>query len=187
MGKLAVVLLAGLLLAGCSTTLVREEPKTIRLGETGVSCAIAPLVEALLAQRGTAVHAIQGNWKDHAFVAESVTKGEEGRFTAIFLAPQMRLATITLTPPHTITFDRARSIPSAFEPEYALFDLAVINLPPDVLRRVLGGGFVVAVRGDVREVSAGGTPIAVRTALPDGTVRYENKALDYTYTLKEVR
>jgi len=27
----------------------------------------------------------------------------------------------------------------------------------------------------------------VRTVLPDGTVRYENKALDYTYTLKEVR
>jgi len=186
MGKLAVVLCAGLLLAGCSTTLVREEPKTIRLGETGVSCAIAPLAEALLTQRGTVIHAIQGNWKDHTFVGESVTKGEEGRFTAIFLAPQMRLATIVLTPPHTITFDRARSIPSAFEPEYALFDLAVINLPPDVLRRVLGSGFAVAVRDDVREVSAGGTPIAVRTALPDGTVRYENKALDYTYTLKEV-
>jgi hypothetical protein len=181
------LLCAGALLAGCSTTLVREDPQAIRLGESGVRCAMTPIVEALLAQRGTAVHAIQGNWKDHAFVAERVTKGEEGRFTAIFLAPQMRLATITLTPPHTITFDRARSIPSAFEPEYALFDLAVINLPPDVLRRVLGGGFVVAVRGDVREVSAGGTLIAVRTSLPDGTVRYENKALDYTYTLKEVR
>ncbi len=187
MKKTAIGLCAALALVGCSTTLVREEPKAIRLGEMGVSCAIAPLAEALLAQRGTAIHAIQGNWKEHAFVAESVTKGEEGRFTAIFLAPQMRLATITLTPPHTITFDRARSIPSAFEPEYALFDLAFINLPPDVLRRALGSGFAVAVRGDVREVSAGGTPIAVRTALPDGTVRYENKALDYTYTLKEVR
>ena len=187
MDKLAVMLCAGLLLTGCSTTLVREDPRTIRLGENGVRCAMTPLVEALLEQRGTAIHAIQGCWKDHSFVAESVTKGEADRFTAIFLAPQMRLATITLTPPHTIAFERARSIPSAFEPEYALFDLAVVNLPPDRLRRALGKGFAVEERADTRTISAGGETIAVRTALPEGTVRYENKALDYTYTLKEIR
>lgn len=174
-------------LAGCSTTLVREDPRTIRLGDSGVACATTPLVKELLAIRGTSVHAVQGSWKDHVFSAESVTKGEDGRFTAIFLAPHMRLATITLTPPHTITFDRARRIPSAFEPEYALFDLAVVNLPADRLRLALGASFTVSEADDRRTISAAGRPIAVRTALPDGTVRYENLPLGYAYVLKEVR
>jgi len=165
---------------------VREEPKSIRLGETGVSCATVPIVEALLGCRGTAVHALHGQWKEHLFSAESVTKGEDGRFTAIFLAPQMRLATIALTPPHTISFNRTRSIPAAFEPEYALFDLAVVNLSAKALRLALGPGFSVTENEAERVVSAAGVPIAVRMALPDGSIRYENRALDYAYTLKEV-
>ena len=40
-------------LAGCSTTLVREDPRTIRLGDSGVTCATTPLVKELLAMNGT--------------------------------------------------------------------------------------------------------------------------------------
>ena len=187
MHKLSFLLAGCLLLAGCSTTLVRDEPKAIRIGAAGVCCAVAPLAEALLERRGVTVHAIQGTWRDHVFAAECVTKGEPGSFTAIFLAPQMRLATLTVTPPHKLTFDRAHQIPTAFEPEYALFDLSVVNLPSDVLRRALGADFTVVETATKRTVSSAGVTLAVRTLLADGTVHYENLALGYAYTLKEVK
>lgn len=187
MPKIATLFCVLSALAGCATALVREEPRSIRLGEAGVSCATAPLAEALLARRGSAIHSVQGSWKDHVFAAECVVKCDPGRFTAIFLAPQMRLATLTVTPPHVITFERARQIPSAFEPEYALFDLAVVNLQADELRRALGDMFDVVERGGTRVVSAAGEQVAVRIALPDGSVRYENITLGYSYTLKEIR
>ena len=182
-------LLAALLMAsaGCSTTLVREQPHEIRLGEAGVRIAAAPLVEALLEFRGTAVQSVQGSWKDRVFAAECVVKGEPGRFTAIFLASQMRLATLAVTPPHTLSFDRARQVPDAFEPEYAVFDLAVVNLPAETLRRALGDPFTVVERNGRRTVSADGSVVAVRTMLPDGSVRYENAVLEYAYVLKEVK
>ena len=179
--------LAFALLTGCATTLVREEPKTIAVGEAGAKCAMAPLAEALLARRGTSVQAINGSWKEHAFTAECVTKGVDGKFTAIFLAPQMRLATLTITPPHTLSFERARQIPAAFEPEYALFDLAVVNLPTMELRRALGENFIVVEAGGVRTVVAGGVPVARMTRLANGMCHYENLALDYVYDLKEVK
>ena len=180
---LAVCVLAG----GCSTTLVREEPHEIRLGEADVRYSVSPLAEALLAIRGTSMRSLQGSWKDRVFAAECVTKGEPGRFTAIFLAPHMRLATLAVTPPHTLTFDRAREVPDAFEPEYAIFDLAVVNLDTEVLRRSLGNAFAVVEHGGRRTVSAGGSPVAVRTLLPDGSVLYENIFLGYVYTLKETK
>ena len=173
--------------AGCSTTLVREEPLSIRLGETGVRCAAAPLAEALLKRRGTVVQSIQGSRKENVFSAECVMKGEKDRFTAIFLAPQMRLATLTITPPHTLTFDRARQIPDAFEPEYALFDLAVVNLPIEDLKRSLGDGMSVVERDGVRTIYAAGVPVAVRTMLHDGSIRYKNIPLEYSYTVKELK
>ena len=176
-----------MLSAGCSTTLVRDEPNVIRLGESGVRCAAAPLAEALLERRGTTIHAISGSWRDRTFAAECVIKAVPESFTAIFLAPQMRLATLTVTPPHTLTFDRARQLPGAFEPEYALFDLAVVNLSAASLRNALGDDFTVVESGVRRTVSAAGVPLAVRTLQPDGAVRYENLALEYTYTLKEVK
>ncbi len=114
-------------------------------------------------------------------------KGIPGRFTAIFLAPQMRLATLVVTPPHTLSFDRARQKPDAFEPEYAIFDLAVVNLSAESLRRALGDPFTVVDRDGKRTVSADGSPVAVRTALPDGSVRYENLSLEYTHVLREVK
>ena len=178
---------AGLLLAGCSTTLVRDEPKAIRVGESGVSCAAAPLAEALLKQRGTIVSALNGSWKDHVFSAECVVRGEEDKFTAVFLAPHMRLATLTLTPPHTVTLERARSVPAAFEPEYALFDLAVVHLPTIALKQALGGDFVVAETATTRTVSTRGQTVARRQKLPNGLTRYENLSLGYSYDLKEIR
>ena len=170
--------------AGCSSMLVREEPHEIRIGDTGVHCPVVPLAEALMKYRGTLVQSVQGEWKDRAFAAECVIKGEQDRFTAIFLAPQMRLATLVITPPHTLSFDRARQIPDAFEPEYAIFDLAVINLSRDALRRALGDSFAVVERGGKRTISADGAVVAVRTVLPDGSIRYENVCLGYSYTLK---
>lgn len=184
---LLVFLLMVVVWAGCSTTLVREEPETIRVGEAGLPCAMAPLAEALLAQHGTTVSAVNGNWKDHVFSAECVLKGEEGRFTVVFLAPQMRLATLTITPPHTITFERARALPAAFEPEYALFDIAVVNLPANVLRKSLGTSFVVSETGATRTVLAHGVPVARRQKMPNGLVHYDNLSLGYSYDLKEVK
>lgn len=186
MAKIVHILLLALFFAGCSTTLVREEPHTITLGETGVKCASAPLVAALLEHRGVTVQALSGHWKERAFTAECVLKGEEGRFTAVFLAPHMRLATLTLTPPHVLAFERAREIPAAFEPEYLLFDLAVVNLPTDRLRRVLGGRFEVEENERTRRVSAGGREIAVLVRESDGRSVYENRVFEYGYTIKEV-
>ena len=176
-----------LVLTGCSTTLVREEPLSIRLGETGVRCAAAPLAEALLKRSGTVVQTIQGSRKESVFSAECVMKGEKDRFTAIILAPQMRLATLTITPPHKLTFDRSRQIPDAFEPEYALFDLAAVNLPTDDLKRSLGAGMSVVERDGTRTIYAAGVPVAVRTMLPDGSIRYENVPLEYSYVVKEMK
>ena len=189
MNKFRLISFSLLLLAsaGCSTTLVREEPLSISLGETGVRCAMAPLAEALLKRRGTVVQSIQGSRKESVFSAECVMKCESDRFTAIFLAPQMRLATLTITPPHTLTFDRARQIPAAFEPEYALFDLAVVNLPTADLKRSLGEDLYVTENGATRTVFAAGVAIAVRTMLPDGSVRYENIPLEYSYTVRELK
>ena len=176
-----------IVMTGCSTTIVREQPHEIRLGEDGARLAAAPLAEALLEYRGTAIQSVQGRWKDREFSAECVVKGIPGRFTAIFLAPQMRLATLVITPPRTLSFDRARQIPDAFEPEYAVFDLAVVNLSAESLRRALGEPFTVVERDGKRTVSAAGSPLAVRTVLPDGSVRYENVSLEYTFVLKEVK
>lgn len=175
-----------LFLAGCSTTLVREDPHVIALGETGVKCATAPLVSALLERRGVTAQALSGHWKERVFTAECVLKGEDDRFTAVFLAPHMRLATLTLTPPHTVSFERARQIPAAFEPEYLLFDLAVVNLSADRLRRALGGAFRVEERGNVRRVCAGGREVAVFARESDGRSVYENHVFEYGYTIKEM-
>ena len=113
-------------------------------------------------------------------------KGESDRFTAIFLAPQMRLATLTITPPHTLTFDRARQIPEAFAPEYALFDLAMVNLPTAELRRALDDGMTIVEHDRTRTVFAAGVAVAVRTLLPDGSIRYENIPLEYSYVVKKL-
>ena len=61
--KAASLLLAAALLAGCSTTLVRENPAPVRVAG-GKTLEMAPLVEALLGFKGTRVQAANGAWKD---------------------------------------------------------------------------------------------------------------------------
>ena len=115
------MLCLGALLAlfGCSTTkVVREVPDHIAVAE------------ALLAGvNGTLIQTVEGAWKDEAFAAECVLKGDGEIFTAVLLAPQMRLATLTIEKPHTIRWERAPQLPAALDPEYVVFDLALVTLP----------------------------------------------------------
>ena len=104
--RLEILLCALLALCGCSTTeVVRETPES------------PAIVEALLANiTGTWIQTVEGAWKDEAFAAECVLKGDGEKFTAVLLAPQMRLATLTLERPHTLRWERAPQLPSALSP-----------------------------------------------------------------------
>ena len=184
--KAASLLLAAALLAGCSTTLVREDPAPVRVAD-GVALETAPLVEALIGLKGTRVQAANGTWKDQVFSAQCVLKGDGEKLTAVFLAPQLRLLTITLTKPHTVTCERAAQIPRAFEPEYALADLAFVNLDAGTLRRAVAPTLAVEDNGTVRRILAGKTPVADLTRNPDGTMTFRNLVHGYTYTLKTVQ
>ena len=173
-------------LCGCQSVVVRDAPQPVRVAN-GVQIDPAPLVEALLARTGTVVQAVNGSWKENAFAAEVVMKGDGQTFTAVFLAPQMRLATITLTRPHGIRYERAAQIPRLFEPEYALVDLAFVNLDASTLRRALGPALRVDDDGSVRRIFASETPVADLAANPDGTRTFRNLVHGYTYTLKTVQ
>lgn len=184
--SVAVSAAAALALAGCSTTLVRDRPEAVRFRSLA-PIETAPLAEALLDVEGVRAQAIEGAWKDNAFAAEVVMKGDGERFTAVFLAPQMRLATLTLARPHSIRFERAPQIPRSFEPEYLLADLAFINLETDVLRRALGAGAAVSDDGRVRRVSsADGAPIAELARSEDGSLRYRNLVYGYDYAIRSI-
>ena len=173
------------LLCGCQSVVVRDAPRPVRVAD-GVQIDSAPLVEALLEQTGTVAQALNGSWKENAFAAEVVMKGDGQTFTAVFLAPQMRLATITLTRPHAIRFERAAQIPRLFEPEYALADLAFVNLPAPALRRALGPSLRVEDDGATRRILAGATPVAELATNPDGTRTFRNLIHTYEYTLRHV-
>ena len=174
------------LLCGCQSVVVRDAPLPVRVAE-GVTIASAPLVEALLARTGTVVQAVSGSWKENAFSAEVVMKGDGRMLTAVFLAPQMRLATITLTSPHTIRFERAAQIPRMFEPEYALADLAIVNLDAPSLRRAVAPALRVEDDGATRHIFAGETPVAELATNPDSTRTFRNLVHGYTYTLKTIQ
>lgn len=180
----AVSVFAALALVGCSTTLVRDRPNAVSFRSLA-PIETAPLAEALLDVKGVRAQALEGAWKENAFAAEVVMKGDGERFTAVFLAPQMRLATLTLARPHSIRFERAPQIPRSFEPEYILADLAFINLETDILRRALGAGATVADDGRVRRVSsADGAPIAELSRSGDGSLRYRNLVYGYDYSIR---
>ena len=183
---LSILSLAAALLCGCSTTVVRDAPLPVRVAD-GAIIDSTPFVEALLARTGTTVQAVSGTWKENAFAAEVVMKGDGEKFTAVFLAPQMRLATIVLTRPHAIRFERAAQIPRMFEPEYALADLAFVNLDAETLRRAVAPALAVEDDGTVRRILAGKTPVADLTRNPDGTTTFRNLVHGYTYTLKTVQ
>lgn len=184
--KGAVICAFALMIVGCSTTTVRSDlEKVYATDEAKID--VTPLAEALLAQTGTVVQAISGSWKDRNFTAECVRKSDGKTMTAIFLAPTMRLATIRIDAPHALTYIRAPQIPRAFVPEYALFDLALVNLDTAALSAALGPSLTVGETGNVREIDAAGMPVATLTRNPDGTLRFENHVRGYSYTLKTVR
>ena len=178
--------LLSVLLCGCQSIVVRDAPQPVRVVD-GVMIDSAPFVEALLARTGTVVQAISGSWKENVFAAEVVMKGDGQQLTAIFLAPQMRLATITLTRPHTIRYERAAQIPRMFEPEYALVDLAFVNLDAQTLHNAVSPTLRVEDDGTARHIFAGNIPVADLVTNPDATRTFRNLVHGYTYTLKTVQ
>ena len=183
--KAAFLLLAAALFAGCSTTLVRENPVSVRVADD-VQLETTPLVEALLKFRGTRVQAANGSWKDQVFSAQCVLKGDGEKLKVVFLAPQLRLLTITLTKPHTVTCERAPQVPRAFEPEYALADLAFVNLDVTTLRRAVAPALRVEDNGTTRRVFAGKTPVAEVVRRTNGDIAFKNLRHGYSYTLRSI-
>ena len=166
------------LVCGCASTMVvREEPEN------------ASLAEALLANvKGTMVQRVSGAWKDEAFSAECVIKGDGERLTAVLLSPQMRLATLTVEPPHTIRWERVPQLPSAIDPELVMFDLALVCLSTHALEKALPASYRVdeTPDGKRRRVvdAAHGKLHSVRQVLPDGDVYFRNALYGYEFTVK---
>lgn len=184
MKRILFCLLAALL-AGCATVLERATPAAVRLGEVKVETVA--LVEALRARAGVSVQALNGSWRDQAFQAQCVAKGDGETLTLVFLAPQMRLLTITVTRPHAIRCERAPRIPAAFEPEYALVDYAFANLDAATLRRVAGTALRIEDDGTTRRIAtAAGEPVAELTRAADGTRRFRNLLHGYEYQIKDI-
>lgn len=183
--QISAILLLLLFCCGCSTTLVRFEPEAVRIMEQ-VSLPTAPLAKALLELKGTRVQALNGAWKDHAFSAQCVLKGDGEMLKAVFLAPQMRLATLTLTRPHAIEFERAPQIPQSFEPEYALADLAFVNLETSALRRAVEPVLQVDDDGSKRIIRAGASVVAELTRKPGGNLFFRNLQWGYEYELHPI-
>ena len=183
--KAGYLLLVAALLAGCSTTLVRETPAPVRVAD-GAQLDTTRLVEALLDLKGTRVQAANGSWKDKVFAAQCVLKGDGEKLTAVFLAPQLRLLTITLTRPHTVTCERAPQVPRAFEPEYALVDLAYVNLDAETLRRAVSPALRVEDDGTTRRIRAGDALVAEVVRRANGDVDFRNLRYGYSYTLRPV-
>lgn len=186
LSSLLFLLFAAFALAGCRTVVVRERPAVVRF-RSSAALDVTPLVEALLDVKGTTVQSVEGAWQDRTFAAEVVMKGDGERTTIVFLAPQLRLATVTLTRPHALRFERAPQIPRSFEPEYLVADLAFINLPTDALRRVAGMGLSVVDDGTVRRIALpDDTPLAELTRSAAGELRYRNLVYGYDYVLKNI-
>lgn len=174
-----------LLVGGCTTTLERAAPQAVRLGEAKLETTA--LVEALLARKGTTVQAVNGSWRDQTFQAQCVMKGDGERLKVVFLAPQLRLVTITVEKPHAVQCERAPQIPSSFEPEYALADLAYVNLDTATLRRVLAPNLRVEERDGLRRIlTAAGAPVAEVARPEAGDWTFRNLEHGYTYTLKTI-
>jgi len=184
--RLLSVLFLALLAVGCSTVVEREAPIPVRMAETTLDTTA--LVEALRVRAGTTVQALNGSWKEHAFQAQCVMKGNGETLTVVFLAPQMRLVTITVGKPHAVRCERAPRIPAAFEPEYALVDLAFVNLGTEELRRAVGRSLRVTDDGETRRVATpSGAPVAELVRSADGTRRYRNLLHGYEYELKTIQ
>ena len=169
-----------LVLCGCfSTKVVRETPDQVAVAE------------ALLAGvKGTLIQTVEGAWKDEPFAAECVLKGDGETFTAVLLSPQMRLATLTINKPHTIRWERAPQLPATLDPEYVVFNLALVTLPTETLVEALGDGYRVDETPDgkrrrVVDVKKGKLQ-SVRQLLPDGGVYFRNAEYGYEFTVRAV-
>lgn len=189
MRKIALAFCALLLaaLTGCSTTLFRDEPIPVRIG--GAEVQMTHVVEALLSMRGVRVQALNGAWKDRAFQAQCVMKGDGEKLTVVFLAPQIRLVTINVERPHALSCERAPQIPRAFEPERALLDLAFVNLPMDELRRALAPALRVEenAEGARRLLSRDGVLLAELSPTgADGMRRFRNAVYGYEYEIRDI-
>jgi len=177
---LAVLALFGA--AGCSTLVEREKPLAIDVA--GASLDAGALVPPLIALKGVRAQALSGQWNDRAFTAECVIRSDGETAVIVLLAPHMRLMTLRLSKPRAISCDRARMVPAAFEPEYALMDLALVNLDTAALRAALGPSFRVQERGNVRRVfTSAGALLAERTQQEGGNVLFVNHLWGYNYTL----
>ena len=175
-----VLAAAVLAAAGCASTRIeRLRPEPVK---AVVEVDMKPVVEALLEWRGVEIGALSGEWKGRAFLAESVVKGEAGKFVAVLMGPAMRLFTVTLTPPHKIVCERHQRLPGAFGPERAAFDLAIIYLDGKRLEKALGRGFSVEERSGVRRVSANGRPVA-EVVRAGGKVEMRNFIYGYAYEI----
>ncbi len=169
-----------LLAAGCSTTLVREEPRSVAV-VSGVDVETAPLAEALLAhERGVSAEALEVTWKDKAFTAEIVVKAQDGKLTMVLLAPQMRLATLTIEKPHRIVWERSPRVPSVLAPEYVIADAAFVRLPTPVLSAALGSDFVVKDDGRRRVVMHGGEEVRTLERKGEGELVFTNPFAGYS-------
>ena len=178
--------LAALLISGCmSEQVVLETPRSVDVA--GVEVDAAPLAKALLAEvRGVKAVSLQGSWNDHAFSAECVLKGDGETLSVVFLAPQMRLATLRLRRPCALEWERSPMVPEAFKPEYAIFDLAVFHLSMPALRRALGHAFSGEEVGPSRRVSRGGETVLSIMLQKDGGTKLENAIWGYEYVAKEI-
>lgn len=181
--RAAFLLVMAALLSGCATKLVRERPLKVSCMD-GIAVESAPAVERLAKFEGVKVQHLQGEWKGRTFEAQAVMKGEGGKFRLAILAPQMRLLTVTVTPPFRMEWERARQLPEAFEPEYALFDLACANLGFEELSAALAPDLLVREEGSRRTVlEPGGRVAATVDFESDGTIRLENPVRGYSYTI----
>ena len=187
--QLIAMALAAVVCAGCSTTLERAVPKEITVAD-GTKADMSAIAEALLDFKGAKVQSVAGNWKENVFSADFVMKGDGENLTIAVLAPAMRLATITLSRPHVLRYEHIRKIPSSFEPEYVLFDLAVVNLGTKELAKALGPGFNVYDDGTNRVVSLSGKhakkdspTVAMLVRNADGTMYFVNLRHTYEYSI----
>ena len=80
-------------------------------------------------------------------------------------------------------------VPSSLDPEYVLFDLALVLLPTATLAEKLGEDYRVDETADGRRrrvVDARGRLHSVRQVLPDGGVYFRNAVYGYELTVKTI-
>lgn len=187
--KVSSLLIGLLASAGCLMSSVpTERPAPIVVSLKGTQLETTALVEALMSETGTRIEAVNATYKNDAFQAQCVLKSDGEKLTVVFLAPQMRLVTITVTKPHAIRCEKAPQIPRLFEPEYALVDLAFINLPLAKLQAAVAPTLKVEETAGVRCIrrASDGLVVAELRATAAGERQYRQLVFGYEYLLKEV-